>query len=109
MNPLDDLLDSCHAPADDGIALMTELVAAVNWLRRGAMPGLTIWEAFERALRRSEGGERKWSDPDPFRTALRGLVETPSIAPSQVVMAARLRSWLDSTSVTFNSASPWGF
>ena len=70
MNPLDDLLDYEEEGVDDGIALVTELVGAVTWLRRGAMPGIDVWDAVEQALLWRSGTEADWSAPDPLRAAL---------------------------------------
>jgi hypothetical protein len=107
MNPQDDLLDAAEAPADDGIALMTELVAAVTWLRRGAMPDLTVWDACEQALRTENCADLRSDDNDPLRSALLGAL----MAASEEIIARTLdriiQRWLDATSLAFNESTPW--
>jgi hypothetical protein len=106
MNPSDDLLDAEDAPTDDGITLMTELVAAVTWLRRGAITGLTVWDAIEQALRWQSETTTDWREPDPLRAALRiAIAETRS--PVAHVLEAALRSWLNATSQSFNDSVAW--
>lgn len=105
MTPLDDLLDAEEAPADNGIALMTELVAAVSWLRRGAMPGLTVWDAIEQALRWRSGTDADWRKPDPVRAALQVAIVSPQAVAD--VLAEAIRSWLAATSQSFNDGVVW--
>jgi hypothetical protein len=69
MNALDDLLPPTMP--DDGGELLTQLVAAVDFLRRGASPGLTVWDAMEQALRIFGNFEADWLDPDPLMRAIR--------------------------------------
>lgn len=97
MNPLDDLLDSEGGPVDNGVALMTELVAAVAWLRRDAMPGLTIWDAIEQALRWRSGTEADWRAPDPLRAALK-VASIEQGVPLERQLAEAIRLWLAATS-----------
>jgi hypothetical protein len=106
MNPLDDLFDVAGAPDDDGIALMAELVGAVTWLRRGAMPGLTVWDAMEHALRLRSGTEVDWHETDPFRTALQSAINEPA-APLAHVFDDALRWWLAATCDVFNDGIEW--
>jgi hypothetical protein len=106
MTPLDDLLDAEVAPADNGLALMTELVAAVSWLRRGAMPGLTVWDAIEQALRWRSGTEQRWGERDPLRTALEAAAAEPHASLTHVLDDA-LRLWLAASSEFFNEDIAW--
>jgi hypothetical protein len=106
MNPLDDLLDAEGAPVDDGIMLMTELVAAVSWLRRGAMPGITVWDVVEQALRWRSGMETDWNEPDPLRAALQVTV-TDHNTPLPHLLSDAVRSWLAATSQSFNEGANW--
>jgi hypothetical protein len=106
MSPIDDLLDSYGAPADDGIVLMTELIAAVSWLRRDAMPCLTIWDEIDEALRWQSKTTADWREPDPLRRALQiAIADTRS--PVASVLEAALRSWLTATSQSFNDDVAW--
>lgn len=104
MNPLEDLLDAEDAPADNGIALVTELAAAVTWLRRGAMPGLTVWDAIEQALR--SGTEADWRAPDPLRAALQATVVDQRALMAHL-LADAIRLWLARTSHLFNDDIAW--
>jgi hypothetical protein len=106
MNPLDDLLDADGAPVDDGIALMAELVAAVTWLRRGAMPGLTIWDAIERAQCWRSRTDADWHQPDPLRAALQ-VTMTHHNTPLPHLLGNAVRSWLAATSQSFNEGANW--
>ena len=107
MNPLDDLLHSHSAPAaDDGIALMTGIVAAVTWLRRGAMPGMTVWDVIEQALRWRSGTAAAWSEPDPLRAVLRIAVADQD-APVAQALGDALRVWLATTAQSFNDGVDW--
>ena len=105
MNPLDDLLDHEEAPADNGIALMAELVAAVTWFRRGAMPGITVWDAIEQAMRWRSGTDADWSEPDRLRAALQIAIARPQVLAD--VVAEAIRSWLAATSQAFNEGIDW--
>jgi hypothetical protein len=107
MNPLDDLLDAQGAPADDGMALMTELLAAVTWLRRGAFPGLTIWDAVEQAVRDRPGTNGLGNRRDPFAVALRGMLDRAGDGPVLIELVEALRQWLDLTRHAFNEGVPW--
>ncbi len=106
MSPNDDLLDSYGVPRDDGIALMTELAAAVRWLRRGAMPCLTIWDAIDQALRWQSQTSADWNEPDPLRTALQIAIADKRLPVAHMLEAA-LRSWLAATSQSFNGSVAW--
>jgi hypothetical protein len=107
MSPLDDLLDEADAPIDDGVALLFELAAAVSWLRRGAMPGLTVWDAIEQAI----GGHlqilRDWGSEDPLRNLLGYAVQLNTTSQFSAVTSRALRSWLDATRTTFNESVAW--
>jgi hypothetical protein len=106
MSPLDDLLGSDGVPGGDGIALMTELVAAVSWLRRGATPCLTIWDVIDQAVRWRSQTTVDWSEPDPLRSALQIAIADTSEPVAQVLDNA-LRSWLSATSQSFNDNVAW--
>lgn len=107
MSPLDDLIPSDTGVADDGIDLFTELIAAVAWLRRGAMPGLTMWDAIEKALRFQANAAMDWHNADPLRTSLQKVLDGRS-SPVDQCIAAAFRVWLDATASLFNETIPWG-
>jgi hypothetical protein len=107
MSPLDDLLDAEHAPADSGIALMTELVVAVTWLRRGAMPGLTIWSALDQAIRLDSHSAHDWGAADPLRAALQLVVNEPSGPLIEQRLDAAIRGWVGATATIYNEGVEW--
>ena len=106
MNPIDDLLDAHCGPIDDGLMLMRHMVTAVAWLRRGAMPGLTIWDVVEQALRLRSETETSWYELDPLRAVLQATLAEQG-EPISSVLASALRSWLAATSQTFNCGVDW--
>ena len=106
MSPLDDLLDVESAPADGGLALTAELVVAVTWLRRGAMPGLTIWDAIEQALCWQSRTEAGWHEPDSLPAALQ-VTMTDHNTPLPHLLGNAVRSWLAATSQSFNEGANW--
>jgi hypothetical protein len=107
MNPLDDLLKSGDGmPDDGGTELLTELVAAVTWLRRGAMPGLTIWDAIELALRLNVEADPGWAGPDPLATALREFLASGP-PPIAYRLSASIRAWTTVIGTIFNEGLPW--
>jgi hypothetical protein len=107
MNPLDDLLESEPAPADDGVALVTELVVAVTWLRRGAMPGLTIWSALDQAIRLDWHTAHDWAATDPLRGALQLVVNEPSGPSVEQRLDTAIRGWLGATATIYNEGYEW--
>jgi hypothetical protein len=106
MNPLDDLLNAERTEADDGIVLMTGLVAAVRWLGRGAMPGITVWDAIEQALRLRTEVPVDWSEADPLRAAIQAILAAPA-EPLADLVGNAIRSWLISTCDAFNEGVNW--
>ena len=105
MNALDDLLPP--ATLDDGGELLTQLVAAVNFLRRGASPGLTVWDAMEQALRIFGNFEADWLDPDPLMRAIRISHSTIGHLTTAEVITAAIREWLSAMSAIYNEDVPW--
>lgn len=87
----------------DGAAWLLDLVAAVDHLRRGLRPGLTVWDAIEEALR---AGEPDWDDPDPLRTTLQDLLSRTS-RPADLELQAGIRRWVLATGQRFNDGHHW--
>lgn len=106
MNPLDDLLDADGPPTDDGIGLMTELVAAVTWPRRGAMPDLTIWDAITETSRIRLGLKVDWAEPDSLRATLKVAVVAHD-GPTATLLAPAIHAWLAATSESLNEGIRW--
>jgi hypothetical protein len=79
-----------RADPDDARQVVLDVVAAVEYLARGPRWGLTMWDAFEEAVRWWIAGfvdrsglpvtaSPPWDDPDPLRTAIgMTLAELPS-------------------------------
>lgn len=89
-------------PADGGTWLL-DLVAAVDHLRRGVRPGLTVWDAIEEALR---AGEPDWDDPDPLRSTLTDLLSrTPRSIDVELQVA--IRRWVLAAAERFNDGHHW--
>ena len=105
MSPLDDL--TSDQARVDGLEIFNELTAAVGWLRRGAIPGLTVWDAFEQALRWQLRVEPDWNEPDPLRAVLLATLMASADQSAESVIAGAVRGWLDATAATFNEGFPW--
>ena len=105
MSALDDLTP--NQAWVDGIEIFNELTAAVGWLRRGAIPGLTVWDAFEQALRWHLRVEPDWNEPDPLRALLLATLMASADQSAESVIAGAVRGWLDATAATFNEGFPW--
>jgi hypothetical protein len=85
---------------------MTNLVAAVVWLRRGALADITAWDAVEQALSHRLQIVTHGRSRDQFRSVLAVAVQLN--AESQFNShAAAVRSWLEATGSIFNEAAPW--
>ena len=103
MSQLDDLLPD-PLPIDDGGTLLLEVVAAVDYLRRGVFPGLTVWDAFEQALRWHANVDADFDNPDPLRRAI-GLALDPSrFDTAATTFSNAVRNWLTATSSVYNES-----
>ncbi len=102
----DDPLPSEELQGDDpadGATWLLDLVAAVDHLRRGVRPALTVWDALEEALR---SDEPDWDDPDPLRTALHEFVASTG-GPADIQLQARIRRWALAAAERFNDGRHW--
>ena len=87
----------------DGATWLLDLVAAVDHLRRGIRPSLTVWDALEEALRTDEPD---WDDPDPLRTTLHEfLVRTRR--PADLDLQTGIRRWVLAAADHFNDGHHW--
>lgn len=87
----------------DGATWLLDLIAAVDHLRRGLRPGLTVWDALEEALRPDEPD---WDDSDPLRTTLHEfLARTSGIADLE--LQAGIRRWVLAAAERFNDGHHW--
>jgi hypothetical protein len=105
MNPLDDL-DLTSMPVDDGGGLLLELVAAVDYLRRGVFPGFTVWDGIEQALRWHVNIEADFAESDPLARAIRVAIAQTGQSSASALDAA-IRAWIDSTSAVYNEGHRW--
>lgn len=62
---------------DESTDVWAEVIAAVEFLRDGLRPGLTVWEVLEEAVRRWLDGDQRavsaWTDPDRLRSSVESL------------------------------------
>lgn len=96
------------APPDDAATWLLDVVAAVDHLRRGHRPGLTVWDGLEEALRwhTTDGvGEPAWGEPDPLRRALTAALDDP--ADVAATLQAALRRWVLVMAERFNAGHHW--
>ncbi|MFP5325942.1 MAG: hypothetical protein ACLGHT_00495 [Acidimicrobiia bacterium] len=101
----DDLFSSELESDDpaDGATWLLDLVAAVDHLRRGVRPGLTVWDALEEALRTDEPD---WDVSDPLRTTLHEFLASTS-GPADVELQAGIRRWVLANAQRFNDGHHW--
>lgn len=110
-------------PSDGGAHLL-DLVAAVDFLRRGDRADLTVWNAIEEAIRwwtaeriSTIGGvpdpdvaDLAWNDPDALDGALRRFTDalgTGAPVTADVAMQQAVRRWCSSMSSMHNEGAPW--
>jgi hypothetical protein len=108
---------------DDGAGHLLDLVAAVDFLRRGDRHGITVWDALEEAIRwwnaetasvidgvpDPDIADLRWGDPDPLRHTIaifttltdRTGTETP------VGLQQAIRRWSSTMSAWHNDGRPW--
>ena len=110
-------------PLADGRAWLLDLVAAVDYLRRGIRPDITVWDAIEEALRwwseeqlatngalAPELCEGFWDWEDPLCETLRGLIALPDPAATldaATVPQQAIRRWTTIMGARFNAGYPW--
>jgi len=90
-------------PLEEGGTWLLDLVAAVDHLRRGLRPGLTVWDAIGEAVRNAE---HDWDDPDPLRTALTALLDRTT-GPADVAIQAAVRRWVLAAADQYNNGHHW--
>lgn len=112
-------------PTSDGGTVLMDLVAAVDYLRRGLRPSFTVWDAFEEALRWHNDERQSHAhgaadpdlddldarDPDPLRSQVRRLTESVDEGGNDTQMDATLqqalRRWLTTMSQLYNAGYTW--
>jgi hypothetical protein len=102
--------DSALTPAeslDEGGTWLLDLVAAVDHLRRGLRPGITVWDALDEALRWTTDGADEIIDlPDPLAASLaEALVESDVDAAATIQTA--IRRWVLAMADRYNDGHHW--
>ena len=105
--------DQAVESLDAGGTWLLDLVAAVDHLRRGIRPGITVWDAIEEALRwhtpssHQDGPvEPRWDDPDPLRSALVRFLDH-STGPASVEAQIAVRHWVLAMAARYNDGHHW--
>ncbi len=101
-NPLEPISDNTES-TDEASTWLLDLVAAVDHLRRGLRPGLTVWDAIEEAVRTDEPD---WNDTDPLRSALDDLVGRAD-GPVSLELQAATRRWVLAAADRYNDGHHW--
>ena len=106
MSPIEDLEPGGEL-LDDAGSLLIQLIAAVDYLRRGVRPGFTVWDAFEEALRWQLNVDEDWTATDPLGRVLRmtlGSDDHKSIADAFEIA---VRRWLQASAAIHNDGLTW--
>lgn len=127
-HPLDDALASDDLADEEDLAAggthLLDLVAAVDFLRRGDRPGLTVWDALDEALRwwtaerigLTDGApepdlvQAGWGDPDPLCASLRTFLAVSMLddcVSVDIALQQAVRRWCAAIAVSNNDCEPW--
>ncbi len=113
-------IDRGEPPGDGGIGLL-DLVAAVDYLRRGIRPEFDVWDAIEEALRwwTTERRSRDTGAPDPddvwqcndplletLRRVLQVVDEQTDLRVYEVIQQA-IRHWTTTMAERYNAGHHW--
>jgi hypothetical protein len=122
------LFHSDHEPDFEDLAAggthLLDLVAAVDFLRRGDRIGLTVWEALEEAIRwwvaerlsaidgvpDPEMADLRWADHEALHHALSGLLAAAQLEPQLSVDLAlhqAIRRWAHAMSSRHIGGAEW--
>jgi hypothetical protein len=117
--------EASTAPDDtQGATALLDLVSAVDHLRRGIRPGLTVWDAVEEALRwwiADHNGQRhgapdqtepRWNDPDPLLSTLRALdvattTDPDDSRPVAPILTDAVTTWTQTHADAYNAGYAW--
>lgn len=106
MSAIEDL-ETDGEPIDEAGSVLIQLVAAVDYLRRGIRPGFTVWDAFEEALRWHAGIDEDWTARDPLLRTI-NLSFTPQGQPSaSEILNLAIRRWVEASGAALNDGFPW--
>ena len=92
---------------------LLDLVAAVDHLRRGIRPGITVWDALEEARRWRAASspvplpdEPAWNEPDPLRGTLARFLDHAAGSASVEAQIA-VRRWVLAMAARYNDGQHW--
>lgn len=109
---------------DLGGTWLLDLVAAVDFLRRGDRNGLTVWDALEEASRwwaaerisaingvpDPDLADLARADPDALHRSLTRLLDATALNPpctAEVALQQAVRRWTSTMSSLHNESEPW--
>ena len=113
--------DEDPEPLSEAGAVLLDLVAAVDFLRRGIRPGFNVWDALEEALRNwtieehthtsgAPDPEAIWAWKDPLVETLRWtiqILDDQHDASASEAFQQAIRHWTTTMSDRFNSGCEW--
>lgn len=110
--PDPDVLGGDPEPLDEGGTWLLDLVAAVDHLRRGHRPDLTVWDAIAEALRWShpdlaDSGHPSQDHPDPLGATLREVLSITPLGLSPTVLQRAIRVWVLTMGAQYNACHHW--
>ena len=96
----------------EGGTWLLDLVSAVDHLRRGHRPGLSVWDALEEAVRWThqphDGAPNEPGDePDPLSATLYTFVITTPVGTTSVALQEAVRRWVAAMGERFNDGRHW--
>ncbi len=106
MSPLDDL-EPNDEPLDDAGSLLIQLVAAVDYLRRGVRPRFTVRDAFEEALRWQLNLDEDWTATDPLGRVLRLTLGSDGHNSIADALGIAVRRWVQASAAMHNDGLTW--
>ena len=96
-------------PLEEGGSWLLDLVAAVDHLRRGYRPHLTVWDALAEAVHWSNEptvDEPRWTCADPLADGLRQIADTPMPTAAEALQVA-VRRWVTTMADRYNAGYHW--
>src|SRR5689334_2525777 len=94
-------------PLDDGGAWLLDLVAAVDHLRRGIRPGITVWDALDEALRwTTEDADDAPDAHDPLAVDLAEALARSDEDAATTIQTA-IRRWVLTMADRYNDGHHW--
>lgn len=99
--------DQLTEPLEEGGTWLLDVVAAVDYLRRGIRPGITVWDALEEALRWTVDDADDWDDTtDPLGMAIIEALAASNHDAATTIQAA-IRHWGATMADRYNDGHHW--